>query len=178
MSRGATGRPLLVPVLPLLRQPGTRREVRVEGVLGELRVGEVAVPPDGVVALDVVLEAIGDSITVVGEVRAPYRANCRRCLEPIEEDLVTEVQEIYERRPVEGETYLLAGEEIDLAPMACDAVLLALPLAPLCREDCPGPVPGAFLGDDGDDDGDADDSAEEAPAPDPRWAALRDLELS
>ena len=179
MSRGAAGRPLLLSVLPLLRQPGTRREVRAEAVLGELRVGEVAVPPDGVVALDVVLEAIGDSITVVGDVRAPYRASCRRCLEPIEADLVTEVQEIFERRPVEGETYLLSGEEIDLEPMACDAVLLALPLAPLCREDCPGPVPGAFLDDhDSDDDGDGDASAGEAPAPDPRWAALRDLELS
>jgi len=172
---------LLVSVLPLLRQPGTRREVRAEAVLGELRVGEVAVPSDGVVVLEVVLEAIGDSITVVGDVRAPYRASCRRCLEPIEEDLVTEVQEIFERRPVEGETYLLAGEELDLEPMACDAILLALPLAPLCREDCPGPLPGAFLGDPdggGDGDGDGEVSAEEAPEPDPRWAALRDLELS
>jgi len=169
---------LLVSVLPLLRQPGTRREVRAEAVLGELRVGEVAVRPDAVVALDVVLEAIGDSITVVGDVRAPYRASCRRCLEPIEGDLVTEVQEIFERRPVEGETYLLAGEEIDLEPMASDAILLALPLAPLCAEDCPGPLPGAFLGDPaGDGDSDGDDSAEVAAAPDPRWAALRDLEF-
>ena len=175
MSRGATGRPLLVPVLTLLRQPGTRRAVQVEAVLDGLQVGDAGVPPGGAVRLDVVLEAIGDSITVAGDVRAAYQAECRRCLEPIEAELVAEVQEIFERRPVEGETYPLGGEEIDLEPLARDAVLLALPLAPLCREDCPGPVPGTLLADDGGDGGVEDGAAE--PAPDPRWAALRDLKL-
>jgi uncharacterized protein len=170
VNRGASARPLHVSVLQLLRQPGTRRELRTEAVLGDLRVGDAEVPADAAVALDVVLEAIGDSITVVGEITAPYTASCRRCLEPIEAELVTDVQEIFERRPVEGETYLLAGEELDLEPMARDAVLLALPLAPLCRDDCPGPVPGALL--------DEDDEPDEAPPPDPRWAALRNLELS
>jgi uncharacterized protein len=64
------------------------------------------------------------------------------------------------------ETYPLLGDHLDLEPLARDAVLLALPLAPLCREDCAGLCPtcgaeraGGACGCD--------------PAPvDPRWAAL------
>ena len=42
-------------------------------------------------------------------------------------------------RPVEGETYPLDGDRLDLEPMVRDAVLLALPLAPLCDGGLPGP---------------------------------------
>src|SRR5690606_40148714 len=38
----------------------------------------------------------------------------------------------------------IEGEEIDLAEVAREALLLALPLAPLCRDDCTGPAPDAF----------------------------------
>ncbi|MPY92140.1 MAG: hypothetical protein GEV08_03470 [Acidimicrobiia bacterium] len=66
-------------------------------------------------------------------------------------------------------------------------LVLALPLAPLCRPDCPGPAPelypttpgagegelGRTGGAVGDEAGGADDAGE--PRGDPRWAALRDL---
>ncbi len=79
-----------------------------------------------------------------------------------------EVREIFEARPTEGETYLLAGEQIDLEPMVRDAVLLALPLAPLCTADCEGPAPDQFP---------TGPPADDAVILDPRWAALRDLDL-
>ena len=191
MTRGATGRPLLLPVLTLLRQPGTRRAIQVEAPLGELRVADAWVPADVPVTADIVAEATGgDAITVTGEVRVPYRAHCRRCLEEMTGELVSEVREIFERRPVEGETYPLEGDVLDLEPLVRETVLLELPLAPLCREDCEGPAPELFpaaapnevagssvrgdaedgaTGDDGDGEGTA--------ALDPRWAALRNLEL-
>ena len=52
-----------------------------------------------------------------------------------------------------------------------DAVLLALPLAPLCRRRLPGPVPRVRV-DPVDDGRRAADAAERA---DPRWAALDEL---
>ena len=62
--------------------------------------------------------------------------------------MVAEVRERY--APVGGadrdeEAYPLSGDELDLEPLARDAVLLELPLAPLCSEDCRGlcPVCGA-----------------------------------
>jgi uncharacterized protein len=52
-------------------------------------------------------------------------------------------------------------------------VLLTLPLAPLCGDDCKGPAPEAFpavVEDDAVPSG-AGDAPPDAPA-DPRWAAL------
>jgi uncharacterized protein len=50
--------------------------------------------------------------------------------------------------------------------MVRDALLLALPLAPLCEEACAGPEPGGHpLGAGGE------------PVPDDRWAALKDLKF-
>jgi uncharacterized protein len=165
-------------------------------VLGELRVGESFVPGETPVHLDLVLEAINDGITVTGTVRAPYRAGCRRCLQPISGDLEAEVLEIFERRAVEGETYPLTGDVIDLDQLVRDNILLSLPLAPLCGDDCAGPAPELFPtrpADDGEQQesdtagsaaaasgtgssGDPGPAAEETPI-DPRWAALRQLKL-
>ena len=43
-------------------------------------------------------------------------------------------------RPGPYATQLL-GDQLDLMPLARDAVLLHLPLAPLCRDDCAGLCP-------------------------------------
>jgi uncharacterized protein len=60
----------------------------------------------------------------------------------------------------------LEDDLIDLEPVLRDAVLLALPLSPLCRDDCPGLCVecGARLADD-------PEHRHDAPV-DPRWAAL------
>ena len=79
------------------------------------------------------------------------------------------MREVFEPHPTEGETYPLRGEQVDLEPMVRDAVLLALPLAPLCGDDCRGP--GARRLPDR-----ARPRTSEAPA-DPRWAALSQLEF-
>ena len=70
-----------------------------------------------------------------------------------------------EPTPTEGETWPLGDESIDLLPALREAMLLALPLAPLCRDDCEGPEPDRFP------TGVAEDEPVERPA-DPRWAAL------
>ena len=114
---------------------------------------------------------------VSGTVAAPYRAECRRCLEPVDGEASARVLEIFERRPTEGETYLLDGEVVDLTEMVRDALVLALPLAPLCRADCAGPAPELYpTAVDGDAPGDEEmEPPGDEPVGDPRWAALRDL---
>ena len=69
-----------------------------------------------------------------------------------------------------GEIYHLDGDLLDLEPAFRDAVVLALPMSPLCREDCPGLCAecGAPLADAGP--GHRHDAAV-----DPRWAALQQL---
>ena len=62
----------------------------------------------------------------------------------------------------------LEGDLIDLEPVLRDAVVLALPFQPVCRDDCPGLCSecGARLADDPDHHHDEVD---------PRWAALQGL---
>jgi uncharacterized protein len=66
----------------------------------------------------------------------------------------------------EDEVSRLHGDLIDLEPVLRDAVVLALPTHPLCREDCPGLCPecGAHW-----DELPADHSHRQV---DPRWAQL------
>ena len=70
--------------------------------------------------------------------------NTRRCLAPVSDTLVVPVQELFvypgasADREQEDELPELAGDLLDLAPTVRDAVVLALPLNPVCREDCQG----------------------------------------
>ncbi len=67
------------------------------------------------------------------------------------------------------ETYELGSDYLDLAPLARDAILLDLPLAPLCREDCAGLCPTCGA--------DRNEEACDCPTEviDPRWVALEAL---
>ena len=87
---------------------------------------------------------------------------CVRCLDPVTGPLEVDLQELYAYpRPLgprpaepdeddEHDLPELEGDLIDLEPVLRDAVVLALPLQPLCRDDCPGLCPecGARLADD------------------------------
>jgi len=165
----------LVPITALRRSVGSQRDEHRRGRLGALRVADAEVPPDAEVHVDVVLTAVDGGLEVAGTVRGDWAGECRRCLRPVGGELVTDVRELYRPR-TEGEaddddeeTYPLGGDHLDLAPLARDALLLSLPLAPLCRDDCAGlcPVCGADLAE-------ATCSCATADV-DPRWAALDGL---
>ena len=70
----------------------------------------------------------------------------------------------------DDEERYLDGYLLDLEPALRDAVVLALPMSPLCRDDCPGLCAecGAPLAEAGPDHGHDD-------AIDPRWAGLGQL---
>jgi len=163
-------------VTELWRRPGTRKPVRRTVTAHGLALSTAAVPEGADLDLDLVLESIPDGVVVDGTVRAPWRGDCRRCLGPVEGALVIDVREIFEPQPTEGETWPLHGDDLDLGPMVRDAVLLALPLAPLCDEACRGPAPEEFpaVGDASEEPG---DEGGEGPT-DPRWAALAGLDLA
>jgi uncharacterized protein len=164
--------PFLVPITSLRRHPGARRDDRRRGPLGALNVAGSR-HPDGVeVDVAVTLEVAVGGISVVGVVEGPWLGECRRCLRPIEGVVSAEVRELY--RPAgqeedEEETYLLGLDHLDLRPLARDAILLELPLAPLCRADCAGLCPTCGV--------DRNDvvCACELTHVDPRWAALDTL---
>jgi uncharacterized protein len=177
--------PLDVPVAELRRRVGTRRPLQqaVEASLvgGFDGVAGTTVPDDADIELDLVVESVLEGVTVTGTVRAPWRAECRRCLDPVTGVAEVAVQELFEAHPTVGETYPLEGDHIDLKPLLRDAVLLGLPLSVVCRDDCAGPDPERFPATVADDEPEVTgeevpgEEAEAAPPGDPRWAALRDL---
>lgn len=161
---------LVVNVADLLPHPGATRRVEREAVLDGLTVTASSVPAGEAVSVDAELQSINDAIVVKGHVRASWAGECRRCLQAATGTVDAEVHEIYEREPVEGETRLLEDVIVDLTELARDSVLLELPIAPLCREDCAGLCPSC-----GADKNAAGDCGCDLTVKDDRWAALDDL---
>ncbi len=167
-----TTNPWLVPITNLRRSLGNRREEHRGGRVGELRVADSVVAANDTVEADAVLDSVDGGIQVTATVTAPWSGECRRCLKPVGGHLVAHVREVYRPRPPgeapdeDEETYPLSGELLDLRPLVRDAILLELPIAPLCREDCAGLCPTCGA--------DRNDGACGCPpaAADPRWAAL------
>ena len=158
--------PFVVDVVALRRHHGYREHVTIHAPLAGMRVTESEVPDDAPIDVDVTLEAVEGGIIVAGTITAPWVGECRRCLGRIDGTVEATVEELYVREPEEGEAYPIEGDHIDLEPLARESVVLALPLAPLCRPDCAGLCPTCG----------ADRNAGPCGCPDrdgdPRWAAL------
>lgn len=141
------GRPFIVNVAPLLRTPGSRQHEHREGVLRDLKVTGSGVPEGSDVAVDVVLESVdGGTLVAKGTVQAPWRGECRRCLTEVTDQIEVQVREIFRRDDAragddDGETYPMVGDQVDLEPLAREAVVLELPQVPLCQQECKGLCP-------------------------------------
>jgi uncharacterized protein len=130
------------------------------GVLSDALVADVdsRVPAGAQLVADVVLES------------SVWLGECRRCMAPLDGALVTDVRELFRRGGGEDDgTYPLAEDHINIRDMVLDALFVALPVLPLCREDCRGICPRC-----GTDLNDAACGCEEVHV-DPRWSGLEVL---
>jgi uncharacterized protein len=159
--------PFRINVAPILRHQEPRREL-IQAEIPDLFVSGSEVPPGSLVDVDIELIPVGGAVEAIGTVRASWTGSCARCLQPAHGTLEGEVSEVFESPHEEGETYPLEHDEIDLEPLARETVVLELPQAPLCREECLGLCP-----DCGADRNEGTCSC--APPMDPRWAALDQL---
>jgi len=132
---------MVVNVADLVRRPGSRRHAHREGHLEALKVVATEVPGDATVSVDATLESLPQGIVASGVISAPWRADCRRCLRPVDGEAVVPFRELYEEDATEGDSYPLKGDMLDLEPLAREAVLVELPWAPLCMPDCRGLCP-------------------------------------
>ena len=157
--------PFTVDVRRLRRAVGTRWERQVSETIEDLAVSGSAVPPGALVEADLVLEGVFGGVSITGTVGAPWSGSCRRCLGVAGGVLAVPVRELFTPSGDGEDTYPLDGDVVDLEPLMRDAVLLELPVAPLCRPDCQGlcPICGA--------DRNLARCACEPPR-DERWAAL------
>ena len=139
------------------------------------------------------LTRLNKSVLAKGKVVATVTLQCRRCLEDYTTEIATDFEDRYyptvdvtSGHPVEFGDEAANGEEevdalridtnhgLDLGELLRQVIILALPIMPLCREDCPGlPAPSGVqvhLANEAD----ADDVVDDAPI-DSRLAALARL---
>jgi DUF177 domain-containing protein len=169
--------PLVVDTTKLPRQPGATRALkRVATAPPDLGVELISVPTGSDLELDLSLTSVSEGVYVSGNVRGSLSGECGRCLNEITEPFDVKIAELYayadsttEETTDSDEVGRMQGDLLDLEPALRDAVVLTLPVTPLCRPDCPGLCPecGVHF-----DDLPADHSHEDV---DPRWAALRNL---
>ncbi|MGI8721674.1 MAG: YceD family protein [Geodermatophilaceae bacterium] len=138
--------PFVVDLRELGRRPGSllpvHRTVRAPQGVG-LDVIGVQVGDELTLALR--MESVVEGVLVSGTVSGPVVGECSRCLDPIQDVVEVEVVELFaypdsatSETTDEDEVSRLTGDMIDLEPLVRDAVVLALPVAPLCRENCAG----------------------------------------
>ena len=133
--------PFLVPTAELFRHRGSRSRVERHGPLPGVELSASRLADGKDVSADLLVEAQGETVIVTGTVTAEWEGECRRCLTTTGGELSVELQEVFVTDPVEGETYPLGRDHVDLAPALREALALALPVAPLCADDCAGPTP-------------------------------------
>lgn len=162
--------PFLVSVARLRPPDGIPKihETRHD-VLDGLRVTGSKVPAGEPVEVDVDILRVESAYEVRGTVTFAWEGECARCLRPARGTRSADVREVFEKHNVDGETYPLRDDQVDLEPLARETVMLELPQVPLCREDCQGlcPTCGADR-----NEGGCDCPTEVS---DPRWAALDQL---
>jgi uncharacterized protein len=170
--------PLILDIGQVQASPGSRHSYAVAGTLPGVELPSARVPAGTEVQVEGVLEAQGSDIIADGTIRAPWVGECRRCLELAAGEVEVSFREVYSEDPVEGETFRMDDHRLDLRPMVAETLTLALPLAPLCREDCPGPAPDAHpVTPSGDETPETNENGVERQLVDERWAALDDLDL-
>jgi uncharacterized protein len=175
--------PTTLDVSRLHRQPGSMLEIEREiPAPADLAVAMARVPESSPIELDLTLESVVEGIWVSGTADVEVTAECSRCLEPVEWAETVDLEQMYrypatdargvhidEADDSEDETPEVVDDAIDIEGPLRDAVVLALPIAPLCSPDCRGicPTCGERLSEG--------EAPHDHPVTDPRWSALEGL---
>ena len=142
--------------------------------LSDFTNGAVAIEAKDLIQVEVLLESVIDGILATGTADAVASAECSRCLDPVRIELVGDIADLYAyqdkdiRTDEADEVRILEGDLLDLEPAVRDALVLAMPLRPLCNDMCLG-----LCGQCGIRLDDEPDHVHEVT--DPRWANLTEL---
>ncbi len=133
---------LTVSVAELLGRPGEYRDISINKRLPGVATTLARLADDQELEADLRIESVVEGILVTGPVQGDTRLQCARCLAEFSSDVQLRVCELFvtpgHDAAGEDDVYRVVGVEIDLEQMLRDAVVLALPLKPLCRSECKG----------------------------------------
>lgn len=187
MSKQADSFQLNTYELP--RRAGEMKEYQLDIPVKEsFGVPLISVPVGDFIEVDARLESVTEGVLLSADVYAVAKGECIRCLEPVEIVIERKIQELYNYEPTNErgkkkkrdddeidldleDELMMVGNIMDLETPIRDAVVLSLPINPLCDENCLGLCPdcGGKWADLPEDH--AHDVI------DARWAALGSLSL-
>jgi uncharacterized protein len=141
---------------------------------------EAADRPSGA---EVEVHKIADNVQVHGRIYGSIGVPCARCLARALVDLSGPIRMTYTRDEEMAEAELESidddvdfsvydGEEIDLGELFREQILLAIPMTPLCREECKG-----LCSQCGKDLNEGPCDCDRQGPADARWSALKGLKL-
>ena len=149
----------------LPRRAGEMKEYQLDlEILEPVGVPLVAVPAGDVIEVDMRLESVAEGILLSADIYAIAKGECIRCLDPVEITVERKIQELYRYEPTNDkggkrkkyssrtdtsdeidldavDELWLDGNEMNLEVPIRDAIVLDLPVNPLCSEACLGLCP-------------------------------------
>ncbi|MEO5833333.1 MAG: YceD family protein [Nakamurella sp.] len=159
----------------LSRQAGVMKRFQ-ETLTSDDRMGidVLAVPAGEPIRVNLRLESVVEGVLVSGTAISRAEGECARCLTAIDRPVGADLRELFAypnsltaQTNEDEEVLVLTDDLIDLEALVRDEIVIQMPLAPLCRSDCPGLC--ATCGERLDDL----EPGHTHEILDPRWAALR-----
>jgi len=151
--------PFLLNTHELPRRAGEMKEYQLD-IHANARIGVplIAVPEGDLIEVDARLESVTQGVLLSAEIYAVAQGECIRCLDPVEVVIDRKIQELYRYEPtnekgrkkrrddedvdLDGEEELqMEGDILNLELPIIDAIILTLPINPLCSEECLGLCP-------------------------------------
>ena len=146
----------------LQRRAGEMKEYELDIEVPEkVGVELICVPLGEIIEVDARLESVTEGILISANLFATAKGECTRCLDPVEISIEKKIQELYryevkvdhggKKRNESAEAadkdleiddeLIMDGDVMDLERPIRDAIVLALPINPLCNEMCAGLCP-------------------------------------
>ena len=138
----------------LPRRAGEMREYQLDIHLEQPIGIDVIAVPAGALRLDLRIESVDEGVLATGKFETSAKGECIRCLDPISLPIAKSFQELYaykserdakhkseNKSEDQDDELLMDGDFIDLENPIRDAIVLSLPINPVCDESCEGLCP-------------------------------------
>jgi uncharacterized protein len=151
--------PFLFNTHDLPRRAGEMKEYQLD-IEADARIGVplIAVPEGDDIEVDLRLESVTEGVLVSADIYAVAIGECIRCLDPVEQVIEKKIQELYRYEPTndrgrkkkredddidldDEDELQMEGDLLNLEIPIIDAIILDLPVNPLCSEECLGLCP-------------------------------------
>jgi uncharacterized protein len=127
-----------------------QQPVQLNGTLDAAEVfrGNTEYVPLSPIEFTLTAQPVDDLIIMAGQLSCNVRMQCSRCLEHSDKQLhfpfevqLRKVEDSEAEFDDEDEAIPVLGERIDIAPFLAEELIVQLPYAPVCSEDCKGLCP-------------------------------------